>query len=661
MDDLFVEDEIKDLRRKIAYHNDLYYKNNAPEISDYEFDQLIKRLQYLEANYPQYNLAESPTEKVGSDLQEKSSIILHKVRMYSLENAYSIEEISDFYHKIKQTTEQEINFTTELKLDGFSINLYYENGKLQYASTRGDGYEGEDVTENVKTISSLPLQIDYLDPIEVRGEIFLPISEFERINLERENDGEKIFANPRNAAAGTIKLKDVEKVRIRKLDYRMYTVGLMENPQIDSQIKLLEFLHSMHFKTVEWKCVDNLTDLIGQCNIWATEKENLEYDIDGLVVKVSDFSLQKKLGFTSKFPKWAIAYKFKAEEVQTRLIGVDFQVGRTGAVTPVARLEPVFISGSTVSNATLHNEDEIGRLNLKIGDLVTIIKSGEIIPKIIAVDHDKRPADATEIKFPTHCPVCDSELRKEAEGVINYCDNISCPAQIQRRIEHFASRDAVDIEGLGEAAVKQLLDNHLIEKIEDIYHLDFARFAELEKQGKKSAENLQKAIERSKQQKFHKILFGMGIRFVGERTSKILADHFGNIEAMIAATYLDFMMIDEIGEKIAQSLVDFFSDDKNLSLIRHLQKAGLKMQQERKEIIDKLNGKTFLVTGTLEKFSRNEIKNQIEQNGGRVISSVSKKLDFLLVGENPGSKLTKAQQLGTIKIISEQEFLEMIK
>ncbi|MCF7814085.1 MAG: NAD-dependent DNA ligase LigA [Candidatus Cloacimonetes bacterium] len=666
MDDLFVADEIKELREKIAYHSDLYYQKAAPEISDYEFDQLVKRLQYLETKYPQYKIQESPTEKVGSDIDDESKIIPHKVRMYSLENAYTLEEIEDFYNKITKETKKMPYFTTELKLDGFSINLYYENGDLVYATTRGNGFEGEDVTQNVKTISGIPQKIDYPKPIEIRGEIFLPRSEFERINEEREKNGERIFANPRNAAAGTIKLKDPEIVKTRKLDYRVYSVGLFENNEIKSQYTLLKYFEKLGFKTLARDMKNllkfgELNRIIEQCKFWELEKNNLEFDIDGLVIKVDDFELQKKLGYTSKFPKWAIAYKFKAEEVETQLLGVDFQVGRTGAVTPVARLEPVFISGSTVSNATLHNEDEIDRLDLKIGDYVTVIKSGEIIPKIIKVDKKKRPDKAEEINFPTNCPVCSSPLRKQEEGAVTYCSNANCPAQVQRRIEHFASRDAVDIEGLGEAVIKQLLENNMIEKIEDIYNIDFEKFANLERQGKKSAENLQKAIEKSKNQKFEKILFGLGIRYVGARTSKILTANFDNINALINASYLDFLMIDEIGEKIAQSLVDFFSDEKNLRMIENLKKIGLNMKSEKQEIKDKLSGSTFLVTGSLTNFSRNEIKNQIEQNGGRVVSSVSKKLEYLIVGENPGSKLSKAKKIDTIKIISEQEFLEMIK
>ena len=387
MDDLFIEEEIAELRKQIAYHNNLYYKKTQPEISDLKFDQLVKRLQDLEKKYPQYKLDTSPTKMVGSDISGSNKIITHKVRMYSLENAYSLDEIEQFINKIKKIDDHVLTVTTELKIDGFSINLYYENGMLQYATTRGDGFEGEDVTENIKTLKSIPNEINYKEPIEVRGEIYFPIKEFERINSERENNGEKLFANPRNAAAGTIKLKDAEIVASRKLDSIIYSVGLFNNPNIQTQHELLEFMDKQGFNIVKVGYVTGIEAITNQCKMWEHSRYDLDYEIDGLVIKVNDFQLQQKLGFTSKSPKWAIAYKFKAEEMETQLLGVDFQIGRTGAVTPVAKLKPVFISGSTVSNATLHNADEIKRLDLRIGDYVTIIKSGEIIPKIIDVNY----------------------------------------------------------------------------------------------------------------------------------------------------------------------------------------------------------------------------------------------------------------------------------
>ena len=661
MDDLFIEDEIKDLRDKIAHYNEQYYQNAVSEISDLKFDELVKRLQALEKKYPQYKISKSPTETVGSDISGNNKIIPHKARMYSLENAYSLEEVEAFYDKINKEVGGFAMFTTELKLDGFSINIYYENGKLQYATTRGDGFEGEDVTENVKTIPTIPLAIELDEPIEVRGEIFLPRSEFERINSERELKGEKLFANPRNAAAGTIKLKDTEKVRTRKLDYRVYSVGLFENENVKTQQDLLEILDKQNFNIVECKLVESIEEIANQCDRWERTRNELDYEIDGLVIKVNDFQLQQRFGFTSKSPKWAIAYKFKAEEVQTQVLDVDFQVGRTGAVTPVARLKPVFICGSMVSNATLHNEDEIKRLDLRIGDLVTIIKSGEIIPKIIKVNLDARETDTSKVEFPNLCPVCETKLKREENGVISYCDNINCPAQIQRRIQHFASRVAVDIDGLGEAVVKQLIEHDQINKIQDIYTIDFEKFKDYDKQGIKSAENLEKAIENSKTQRFHKILFGFGIRFVGAKISKILCSHFNNIHELVNTSYEDLVEIDEIGEKIAHSVYEFFRNENNLLMIESLQNTGMKMISDNIIIENILNNAKFIITGTLEKYSRNEIKDMIEQNGGKVISAVSKKLSYIIVGGNPGSKLKKAKEIESIKIISENEFLKMIK
>jgi DNA ligase (NAD+) len=660
LDDLFVESEIKELRETIAHHSAQYYKKNHPEISDLEFDQLVIRLRELEKQYPQYKLEDSPSEQVGSDITEERKVISHKVRMYSLDNAYDYNEIDKFIDSIKKSSNQLFSIVVELKIDGFSINLYYENGELQYASTRGDGFEGEDVTENVRTINSIPNNIKYMKPIEIRGEIYLPRSEFERINSERQEDGIKLFANPRNAAAGTIKLKDASVVKNRNLKSFLYSVGYSKET-FSTELELLRFLTKLGFTTIDHKHIKNSGSIKVQFEKLENKRYLLDYDIDGVVIKMNDINLQQKIGFTSKFPKWAIAYKFKAEEVETELLGVDFQLGRTGAVTPVARLNPIFISGSTVSNATLHNLDEIKRLDLKIGDFVTVIKSGEIIPKIIKINYDRRPKNAIAIDFPTQCPVCESKLQKEEEGVITYCNNLSCPAQIAKRIEHFASREAVDIEGLGEAVVRQLLENEMIKKIEDIYYLDFEKFETLEKQGKKSAENLKTAIERSKHKKFNKILFGLGIRFVGDKTSKILTKHFQNMDKLLNADLEDFLEIEEIGEKIANSLFEFFHQLDKLQMIESLRKSGVIMESTEELLDNKLNGAKFLVTGSLENYGRTQIKDTIEKYGGKLLSSVSNNLDFLLVGMKPGSKVAKAKKIESIKIINETEFQEMIE
>lgn len=665
MSDIFIKAEIDELRNEIERHNKLYYQKAEPEISDFDYDQLVKKLEELESKYPEFKLSDSPTQKIQSDASKTDKVIPHNVRMYSLDNAYSLAEVADFLNKIAKLNENKFpEVVMELKIDGFSINLLYDNGILQYATTRGDGFEGEDVSENVSKIKSIPQSINYNEKIEIRGEVFLPINEFERINTERKAAGDKLFANPRNAAAGTIKIKDSSIVEKRNLNSFIYSYGLMKNSKIQTQSGFIDFLKNNHFNVNENNTVANSLEEIEKfCMDWDEKRSNLPYEIDGIVIKINDLKLQEKLGFTAKSPKWAIAYKFKAEEKVTKLLGVTYQVGRTGAVTPVAHLEPVFVSGTTVSRATLHNEDEIKRLDLHLYDYVTIIKSGEIIPKILSADSSKRAEDAVPIEYPTECPVCGSELKKDSNGVITYCENYLCPAQIHRRIEHFTSRDAVDIEGLGEAMVKQLINHNMVEKIEDIYHLDYDKIEKFDKQAKKSVENLKNSIENSKNQSFDKLLFGLGIRFVGTKTSKILAKHFKNIENMVNARYEDFIIIDEIGEKIANSIVDFFKNEDNLQTINSLKERGLKFEiKEQENLIElKLEGLKFLVTGTLSNYGRKEIKEKIEMLGGNVVSSVSKKLNYLLVGEKPGSKVAKAQKIETIKIINEEEFEELIK
>ena len=657
LEDIFVWMEIKELREKIAYHNRLYYQKAEPEISDYEYDSLVKRLQELEAEYPQYKDKNSPNENVGSDLLSNVKSIAHKARMYSLDNAYSLQEVKDFLMKIDAKIP---TVTLEHKIDGFSVNIFYENGTMKYATTRGNGLVGEVITENVRTIKSIPTQIDYLNPIEIRGEIFLPKKEFARINEKREAEGLKLFANPRNAAAGTIKLKNSSEVAERNLEAIIYSIGWHEQTNFHSQSQLLEFLEKQNFNVSPFNITaKTFKEIEEYCNTWAEERFELDYEIDGIVIKIDDFAKQKELGFTAKSPKWAIAYKFKAEEKTTELLDVIFQVGRTGAITPVAILKPIYIAGTTVSRATLHNEDEIKRLDLRLKDTVVIIKSGEIIPKILRVQ--KHSANSQIIKFPTKCPSCGSLLKKEVDSVITFCDNAKCPAQIYQKVRHFASREAVDIDGLGDALIKQLLDNGIISSIEDIYNIDYNRVLLLEKQAKKSVENLQKAIEKSKSQKFDKVLFGLGIRYVGAKTSRILSEKFKNIDALEKAEIEDLLEIDEIGDKTAKSVYNFFRNPANISMIENLKKCGVNFQMEEQEVSDKLAGKTFLFTGSMQKYTRKEAQELVLQNGGKIISAVSKNLDYLVAGEKAGSKLEKAKKIPTIKIISENEFSEMIK
>lgn len=664
--DLFdqIRQRIEFLQKEIKKHNELYYQQTAPEISDFEYDKLLKELQELELQYPEFAKIDSPAKSFGSDLiVANSKIIPHKIRMYSLDNAYSLNEVKQFFLKI--SADLSIPFPEvccEQKIDGLSVNLYYSKGQLQYATTRGDGFEGEVVTENVKTIESIPHKIDFQGDIEIRGEIYLPISSFEKINEDRALEDLKLFVNPRNAAAGSLKLKDALEVKKRGLQAFFYSFGYTNVNIVKSQSELLLFLRNNGFPINPHYSVCSSFDKIEEfCNYWDTARLNLEYDTDGIVLKINEFSMQNELGFTSKSPKWAIAYKFKAQEMITELLEVKYQVGRTGAITPVAILKPVFIAGSQVSRATLHNIEEIERLDLRIGDKVKIIKSGEIIPKVLGIIAENRPAPEQKVVFPMVCPECHEPLQKDYEGVITYCTNAHCSAQMQRRLEHFTSRDAMDIEGLGESNIKQFIDNDLIKSIEDIYKLDYDKIKALDRQGEKSAENLKQAVEASKGNEFYKLLFALGIRFVGLKTAKILAKNFNNIDKLIAADLDELQSIAEIGEKIASSVYEFFKQDENLKLINNLKAFGLNFTSSEQQIFNsQVTNKKFLVTGTLNKYSRNEIQQLIEQYGGQVISAVSKNLDYLIVGEAAGSKLDKARKIDSIKIINETEFLALI-
>ncbi|MDD3051039.1 MAG: NAD-dependent DNA ligase LigA [Candidatus Cloacimonetes bacterium] len=655
-----IRKEYERLKKEIEKHNMLYYQKASPEISDFKYDQMLKMLQKYEDLYPELRTSQSPTVKITTDSQSDSNIIKHKQRLYSLDNAYSLDEVHSFLRKISSGNNIP-EVAMELKVDGFSISLFYEDGFLKYAATRGDGFEGEDVTANVKMINSIPQKISYKSPVEIRGEIFLPVSEFENINKTREEQGLKLFVNPRNAAAGFIKLKDSQLVKKRNLDSIIYSIGYSENLDIKNQKDLLQFLEEQGFNiSPHTRVADKFEQIEDFCNKWEKRRSELYYDIDGVVIKINSFELQQKLGATEKSPKWAIAYKFKAEEKYTRIEDVIFQVGRTGAITPVAILTPVFISGSTVSRATLHNEDEIKRLDLHKGDTVKIIKSGEIIPKILEVDKTLRDPSSKPVEFPAKCPVCSSKLERETDGVITYCNSINCSAQLWRRITHFASREAMDIEGMGEAVVKQLLDNHIINSIADIYKIDYEKVKLLEKQADKSAENLRKAVEKSKNQSLEKLIHGLGIRYIGIKTAKILASSFSDVDELIKADYESLLLIEEIGEKIAQSLRDFFTNAENLRLIESLRDAGVNFSGSSNTKNDLLKGAKFVVTGTLKEFTRESIKKAIEENGGKVVDSVSRNTDYLIVGENAGSKLTKARNIPSVKIITEQDFIQMI-
>ena len=662
-----IKAKIDRLRAEIEHHNRLYYTLAKPEISDYEYDMLVKELQELEAQYAEIGMEESPTQKVGSDLTPGAKTIPHKVRMASLENAYSLEEVLAFINRTNNDLGYNSEYCAELKIDGFSINLYYENGNFVYATTRGDGLEGEDVTENFRLLPDVPFTIDYQGAIEIRGEIYIPVQDFLALNEFRRENELKTFANPRNAAAGSIKLKNREEVKSRHLKALFYALGYYESPLlykneiIDKQTRLLDFLDELGFPTSKRTLCKNYREVEDFCLQIEQERYTIPYDIDGIVIKVNSLEDQKKLGWTAKSPKWAIAYKFKPEEKETVLESVSFQVGRTGAVTPVANLKPVFISGSTVSHATLHNADEIKRLDLHYGDTVLVVKSGEIIPKILSVNVSKRPINSKPVEFPAACPVCKSPLQRDEDGSINYCPNANCPAQIQRKLEHFAAREAMDIYGLGSSLIARLIETGQIKWIPDIYHLDYNKIAAMERMGKKSAENLQKAIEASKSKNFDRVLFALGIRHIGLITARTLAQHFQNIDALIAADEEELLSVPDIGSIITLSIIGFFSQKSNLQMIDALKEVGLQFAYKSTQSSDILAGKTFLITGTLPSYGRKDMETLIMEHGGKILSGVSKQLNYLIVGENPGSKLDKAHQLGTVKIISEAELLDMLQ
>ncbi len=654
--------EIAKLRKEIERHNLLYYEFANPEVSDYEYDMLARRLKNLETEL-QGNIAdESPLTHVGNDLSAGAKVIAHRVRMASLDNAYSLEELGAFLAKLELDTGKQNSYCAELKIDGFGINLFYSDGNLQYATTRGDGVEGEDVTVNFMTIPEIPHKIDFKGQIEIRGEIYIPLADFLKMNEARREEEAKPFANPRNAAAGSIKLKDVAEVRRRHLRAIFYSLGYYNRDElkISTQYEILGFLKAQGFPTNTGKLCHSFSEVEAFCKQTEQDRYNLSFDIDGVVVKLNDIELQKKVGYTGKSPKWAIAYKFKPEERLTEVEDVIFQVGRTGAVTPVALLSPVYISGSTVSRATLHNEDEIKRLDLHFGDTVKIVKSGEIIPKIVEVQSDMREVLARRVQYPMYCPVCSSPLERDEEGSITYCANAACPAQLKRKIEHFASRDAMDITGLGESLISRLMDEGFIHSISDIYKLDFESISQLDRLGTKSTENLKQAIELSKGKNFDKSLYALGIRHVGTITARSLAQAFVDIDALMLASIEDLTNIADIGDTVAASILGFFAREENRELIQELISLGVNFTYKSEQLSDKLSEKSFIITGSLPTFGRKDMEALIMKHGGKIVGSVNKQLDYLVVGEKPGSKLDKARKLGTVQIVSEADVLELL-
>ena len=662
-----VKEKIDQLRADLHRHNYNYYVLNAPEISDKEFDDRMRELQELEKEHPEYQDDNSPTMRVGSDLNKNFTQVAHKYPMLSLGNTYSESEVTDFYDRVKKALNEDFEICCELKYDGTSISLTYENGKLVRAVTRGDGEKGDDVTDNVKTIRTIPLVLhgSYPESFEIRGEILMPWEVFEELNREKEAREEPLFANPRNAASGTLKLQNSAIVASRKLDaYLYYLLG--EELPCDGHYENLQAAAGWGFKTSEhMKKAHSLEEVFEYIRYWDTERKNLPVATDGIVLKVNSMRQQKNLGFTAKSPRWAIAYKFQAERALTRLNKVTYQVGRTGAVTPVANLDPVQLSGTIVKRASLHNADIIEGLDLYIGDMVYVEKGGEIIPKITGVDKDARSMLIGEkVKFITHCPECGSKLIRYEGEAAHYCPNeTSCPPQIKGKIEHFIGRKAMNIDGLGPETVDMFYRLGLIKNTADLYQLTADDIKNLDRMGEKSAENIIKGIEASKEVPFERVLFALGIRFVGETVAKKIAKSFNDIDELENANLEKLINIDEIGEKIAQSILTYFANPLNRELIERLKSTGLQLYRREEDLsgyTDKLAGQSIVISGVFTHHSRDEYKELIEKNGGKNVGSISAKTSFILVGENMGpAKLEKAHKLG-IKLMSEDEFLTLI-
>ncbi|MFK7833935.1 MAG: NAD-dependent DNA ligase LigA [Winogradskyella sp.] len=662
-----IKQKIETLREELSQHNYNYYILDNATISDYDFDIKLKELQALEDAHPEFFDANSPTQRVGGTITKNFKTTVHDSRMYSLDNSYSKEDLLDWETRIKKMVDGEVNYTCELKYDGASMNLTYENGKLLRAVTRGDGVQGDEVTANIKTINTVPLQLkgDYPERFDIRGEIILPIAGFLKMNEERIANDEEPYRNPRNTASGSLKLQDSSEVAKRPLECLLYSI-VGSDLNITTQYEGLEKARAWGFKVPqEAKLVHSIDAVLDYINHWDKERHNLPYEIDGVVVKVNNLYQQDELGFTSKAPRWAMAYKFKAEQVSTRLNEITYQVGRTGAITPVANLEPVELAGTTVKRASLHNADQIEKLDIREGDEVFVEKGGEIIPKIIAVDLTKRPLESQPTTYITNCPECETELIRVEGEAKHYCPNYKgCPTQVAGRIQHFISRKAMDIDGLGGETVSLLVKEGLIRNYSDLYELTIEQVIPLERMAEKSAENLVNGIAASKQIPFERVLFALGIRFVGETVAKKLAKHYKSIDALMFASTLDLVTVDEIGERIAESVVEFFSSEENKQIIERLKSFGVQLEISAEKLAgqtEKLKGQTFVVSGVFETISRNELKKLIEDNGGKVASSISSKTSYVVAGDKMGpSKRTKAENLN-IAILTEIEFLDFLK
>ncbi len=661
-----VKEKIEQLRKELSQHNYNYYVLDNPTISDYEFDVKLKELQDLEAKHPELDDPNSPTRRVGGEVTKNFKTVVHETRMYSLDNSYSKEDLLDWETRIKKLVDGNIQYTCELKYDGASISLTYEKGRLVRAVTRGDGFQGDDVTANVRTIKSVPLQLkgDYPEKFDIRGEIVLPWDGFNKMNEERIEIGEEPYRNPRNTASGSLKLQDSAEIAKRPLLCLLYSLH-GNNLPVKTQYEGLEIARKWGFRVPnEAKLLNSIDEVLEFINHWDIHRHDMPYETDGVVIKVNSFYQQEELGYTAKAPRWAIAYKFKADQVSTRLNSISYQVGRTGAITPVANLEPVELAGTTVKRASLHNADQIEKLDVRAGDEVFVEKGGEIIPKIIAVDLNKRPSNSEPTEYITHCPECGTELLRTEGEAQHYCPNYNgCKPQIIGRIQHFISRKAMDIEGLGGETVALLVNEGLISDYSDLFELSKEEVIPLERMAEKSADNLIKGIEQSKQIPFERVLYALGIRYVGETVAKKLAKHYKSIDSIALASEEDLINVDEIGVKIAESVLEFFSSERNKRIIERLRDFGVQLEISADKLAnqtDKLKGSTFVVSGVFESLSRDELKKLIEDNGGKVSSSISSKTSYILAGDNMGpSKKAKAESLN-ISIISESDFLQMI-
>ncbi|UOE39213.1 NAD-dependent DNA ligase LigA [Chryseobacterium oryzae] len=662
-----IQHTIEQLRKELHQHNENYYLLDEPSISDMDFDLLLKKLQDLEAKYPEFHDDNSPTIRVGGGVTKIFPTVQHQFRMYSLDNSYDFNDLEDWEKRIIKTIDEPVEFVAELKYDGASISILYENGKLTEAVTRGDGFQGDEITANVRTISDIPLKLvgDFPERFFMRGEIYLTRKNFAKINKTREEEGFDPFMNPRNTASGSLKMQDSGEVRKRRLSSVLYQFVSAEAPA-ETHWDLLHKAQDWGFKISDQaKLCRNLDEIKEFINFWDTERHQLPFEIDGIVLKVNSLKQQRQLGYTAKSPRWAMAYKFKAEKVETQLQSVSYQVGRTGAITPVANLKPVLLAGTTVKRASLHNEDIIKKLDLHEQDFVFVEKGGEIIPKIVGVNTEKRSSDSKEIEYIKNCPECGTELVKIEDQAIHFCPNeLHCPPQVVGRMIHYVSRKALNIENLGSETIEQLYREKLIENPADFYTLSKEQLLPLERMAEKSAQNIISGIEKSKEVAFEKVLYGIGIKHVGETVAKKLVKNFSTIDELKKASVEELCQVEDIGIKIAESISDFFSNSENILMLERLKSYGVQLEkgENTNEILSNaLEGKTFLFTGKLALFTRESAEEMVEKHGGKNISAVSKNLNYLVVGEKAGSKLKKAQDIGTITILDEQQFLDLIE